>query len=63
MAKAKKKKKYSIRLKQNAQIVSKRDKTRVHFEKGDTAGLKRIEAQMPRDNGLNMRIKIRRKTK
>lgn len=64
MAKSRRKpSKRKIKFTQRTQIVAKRDKTRVNTEKGDTVGLKRMQAQMPRDNGLNMRIKIRRKTK
>lgn len=55
------KRKAKVKFTQRAELVSKRDKTRVHIEKGDTAGLKRMEAQMPRDAGVNFRIKIRRK--
>ena len=49
-----KKRKGKIRIRTGAKIV-KKDSVR-----NDT--LPKAPAQMPRDNGLNMRIKIRRKT-
>ena len=50
-----KKRKGKIKFKQTARIT-KKDSVR-----NDT--LPRAPTQMPRDNGLNMRVKIRRKTK
>ena len=50
-----KKRKGKIRVKTGAKVV-KKDSVR-----NDT--LPKAPAQMPRDNGLNMRVKIRRKTK
>ena len=49
-----KKRKRKIRIKTGAKVVKKGS------VKNDT--LPKAPAQMPRDNGLNMRIKIRRKT-
>lgn len=50
-----KKKKRKIRVRTGAKVV-KKDSVR-----NDT--LQKAPTQMPRDNGLNMRVKIRRKTK
>lgn len=55
------KRKGKIKFKQSARIVQRSDKTRVNIEKGDTAGLRRMTAQMPRDVGVNFKIKIRKK--
>lgn len=45
-----------VKLSQNVSLVQKNDKTRV---KRDT--LPQAPIQMPRDNGINMRVKIRKK--
>lgn len=51
----------SPRRKRKAKVkISKRVKLQKKSERADT--LKKAPTQMPRDNGLNMRIKIRRKT-
>jgi len=55
------KRKGKIKFKQSARIVQRSDKTRVNIEKVDTAGLRRMPAQMPRDVGVNFKIKIRKK--
>ena len=55
-----KKRKRKIRIKQKAAIVRK-DSIQRDSVRNDT--LPKAPTQMPRDNGLNMRIKIRRKTK
>lgn len=55
MATKPKKRKGKIRIKTGAKVV-KKDSVR-----NDT--LPKAPTQMPRDNGLNMRVKIRRKTK
>lgn len=52
-------KKGKIVLKQKVEIVQKKDNVRT--QQPDT--LRKAPTQMPRDNGLNMRVKIRRKTK
>ena len=62
MAKSRRKpSKRKIKFTQRAQIVAKRDKTRVNTEKGDTAGLKRVEGRPPADVGATFKIKIRKK--
>lgn len=60
MVKGKRKVKRKIRFKQKAAIVRKDSIQRDSVRK-DT--LPKAPTQMPRDNGLNMRVKIRRKTK
>ena len=55
-----KKRKGKIRIKQKAAIVRK-DSIQRDSVRNDT--LPKAPEQMPRDNGLNMRVKIRRKTK
>lgn len=55
------KRKGKIKFKQSASLVQRSDKTRVNIEKGNTAGLRRMPAQMPRDVGVNFKIKIRKK--
>ena len=61
--KKKRKIKKSIRIAQKFAIVRKdslqRDTVRKDTVKSDT--IRKAPAQMPRDNGINMRIKIRRK--
>ena len=42
-------------------VVKQRARIRRKSERKDT--LQKAPTQMPRDNGLNMRVKIRRKTK
>ena len=54
---SKKKQKVQIKLTERARLVHKNDKTRV--QPVDT--LRKMNAQMPRDNGLNMRIRIKKK--
>lgn len=46
------KRKAKVKVRQSAQIVRK-----------DSTQLKSTQVQMPRDNGLNMRVKIKRKNK
>ena len=60
MATKSKKRKGKIRIKQKAAIVRK-DSIQRDSVRNDT--LPKAPAQMPRDNGLNMRVKIRRKIK
>lgn len=55
------KRKAKVKFTQRMQLVAKSDKTRVHTEKGDTAGLKRIEGRPPADVGATFKIKIRKK--
>ena len=55
-----KKRKGKIRVKTGAKVVRK-DSIQRDSVKNDT--LPKAPTQMPRDNGLNMRVKIRRKTK
>ena len=55
MAKKPKKRKGKIRVRTGAKVV-KKDSVR-------NDSLPKAPEQMPRDNGLNMRVKIRRKTK
>ena len=55
-----KKRRARIRIRQKA-LVQKKDKTNVAIP--DTTRYQKAPIQMPRDNGLNMRVKIRRKTK
>ena len=64
-----------IRISQRVSLEQKNDATRVAPTKerdysrkpvkasGDSNSIKKAPIQMHRDNGLNMRIKIRRKTK
>ena len=47
------KKKRRVRIKQKAQVR----------KKGEGDSIRKAPTQMPRDNGLNMRVKIKRKTK
>lgn len=64
MARPKKKKQRKrgrIKFKQSAKLIHKNDATRVDRSGIDT--IPKAPAQMPRDNGLNMRVIIRRKTK
>lgn len=63
MAKAKRKIKRKVRVKQKVELVHKNDKTMVRRDTIDATQLRKAPTQMPRDNGLNMRVKIRRKTK
>ena len=55
------KKRGRIKFKQSARLVHKNDATRV--DKSGAKEIMKVPVQMPRDNGLNMRVKIRRKTK
>lgn len=55
------KRKGKIKFKQSASLVQRSDKTRVNIEKGDTAGLRRAEARLYPDNGVNFKIRIRKK--
>ena len=63
MAKARKnrKRKGKIKFTQSVRLKQKSDKTRVNIEKGDTAGLRKVEGRLPADVGANFKIKIRKK--
>lgn len=50
-----KKRKVKIKVSQKARVRKKNEQPKDTIQKAPT--------QMPRDNGLNMRVKIRRKTK
>lgn len=53
------KRKGKIKFKQSASLVQRSDKTRVNIE--NTAGLRRAEARLYPDNGVNFKIRIRKK--
>lgn len=54
-----KKRKGKVKLTQRARIVEKNDATRV--SKPDTANYPRMQAQMPRSNGMVLKVKVKRK--
>ena len=54
-----KKRKGKIKFKQSARIVEKNDATRV--TKPDTTSYPRMQAQMPRSNGMVLKVKVKRK--
>lgn len=54
-----KKRKGKIKFKQTARLVEKNDATMV--EKPDTANYPRMQAQMPRSNGMVLKVKVKRK--
>lgn len=60
MAKQVRKRKIGIKVRQNAQLVKKNDNKRETLDTLRTYR-KLAPTQMPRDNGINMRVKIRRK--
>lgn len=53
-----KRRRVRIRIRQKA-LVQKKDKTRVSLP--DTTSYPRMAAQMPRDNGVVFRVKLKRK--
>lgn len=57
--KAKKRVKGKIKLTQRARIVEKNDATRV--ANPDTANYPCMQAQMPRSNGMVLKVKVKRK--
>jgi len=63
MGKPKKKRKGRIKISSRAQIIHKNDKTRVASR--DTIGITKLKKApfIMNDNGLNMRIKIKRKSR
>ena len=54
-----KKRKGKVKLTQRARIVEKNDATMV--AKPDTANYPRMQAQMPRSNGMVLKVKVKRK--
>lgn len=63
MAKPKKRKynkrKGKIKIRKSVRLVHKNDATRV--AKPDTANYPRMQAQMPRSNGMVLKVKVKRK--
>ena len=57
--KARKRVKGKVKLTQRARIVEKNDATRVG--KPDTANYPRMQSQMPRSNGMVLKVKVKRK--
>jgi hypothetical protein len=57
--KERKRVKGKVKLTQRARIVEKNNATRV--EKPDTANYPRMQAQMPRSNGMVLKVKVKRK--
>lgn len=55
----KRKRKGKIKISSSARIVEKNDATRV--AKPDTANYPRMQAQMPRSNGMVLKVKVKRK--
>lgn len=55
----KRKRKGKIKISSSACIVEKNDVTRV--SKPDTANYPRMQAQMPRSNGMVLKVKVKRK--
>jgi hypothetical protein len=56
---ARKRVKGKVKLTQRARIVEKNNATRV--EKPDTTNYPRMQAQMPRSNGMVLKVKVKRK--
>ena len=55
----KRKRKGKIKISSSARIVEKNDATRV--AKPDAANYPRMQAQMPRSNGMVLKVKVKRK--
>jgi len=58
-SKSSRKRKGKIKISSSARIVEKNDATRV--AKPDTANYPRMQAQMPRSNGMVLKVKVKRK--
>ena len=54
------KRKGKIRISTSARLVNKKDKTRVN-RPDTTGGYPRMQTQMPRSNGMVLKVKVKRK--
>jgi hypothetical protein len=55
------KRKGKIKISTSARLVNKKDKTRVNRPDTTGGGYPRMETQMPRSNGMVLKVKVKRK--